>query len=360
MLMKLGKLTRPEPRDWARQNGIPTDYDLPPGGPTDDVELRCLMYTDDLARHCRKIEREANLAIEETGANMLHLVLGFLEFPDQKDSDRLFLAPLVSVPVSLSKRDGAGRQVFSLHYNGDDIEENLSLREKLRQDHSIVLPDFDDEALNIDEYLLAIQSVVSPHANFTVRQRASLCLLSFTNMLLLRDLDPDKWPADMYRHSLLDHDLVRQVLGGADATGSALMATATEHEVEKEPADSIPLVFDADSSQHSAIVDVLHQKRNLVIIGPPGTGKSQTITNLIAASIRSGKTVLFVSEKLAALQVVKGRLERANLGSLVLELHSTKTSKKAVLETIQERLNSKPDGAHSLPGKVEGIRRPPQ
>jgi len=357
MIIKLGKPTRPEPRDWAIQNGIPTDYDVTPGGPTDDVELRCLMYTDDLARHCRKIEREANLAIEETGANMLHLVLGFLEFPDQKDSDRLFLAPLVSVPVQLSKRDGAGRQVFSLHYNGDDIEENLSLREKLRQDHSIVLPDFDDEALNIDEYLSAIQSVVSPHANFTVRQRASLCLLSFTNMLLLRDLDPDKWPADMYRHSLLDHDLVRQVLGGADATGSASTATATEHEVEKEPADSIPLVFDADSSQHSAIVDVLHQKRNLVIIGPPGTGKSQTITNLIAASIRSGKTVLFVSEKLAALQVVKGRLERANLGSLVLELHSTKTSKKAVLETIQERLNSKPDGAHSLPGKVEELGR---
>jgi len=131
MLMKLGKLTRPEPRDWARQNGIPTDYDLPRGGSTDDAELRCLMYTDDLARHCRKIEREANLAIEETGANMLHLVLGFLEFSDQKDSDRLFLAPLVSVPVSLSKRDGAGRQVFSLHYNGDDIEENVRAGAKI-------------------------------------------------------------------------------------------------------------------------------------------------------------------------------------------------------------------------------------
>jgi len=78
MIIKLGKATRPEPRDWAFQNGIPTNYEVTPGGPTDDVELRCLMYTDDLARHCRKIEREANLAIEETGANMLHLVLGFL------------------------------------------------------------------------------------------------------------------------------------------------------------------------------------------------------------------------------------------------------------------------------------------
>jgi len=355
MQIKLGKLIRPEPRDWARQNGIPTDYDLPRGGSTEEAELRCLMYSDDLARHCRKIEREANLAIEETGANMLHLVLGFLEFPDQRDSERLFLAPLISVPISLSKKDSAGRQVFSIHYNGDDIEENLSLREKLNQDHSIILPDFDNETLNIDEYFLAIQSVVSSNAGFVVRQRTSLCLLSFTNMLLLRDLDPDKWPDDMYGHSLLDHNIVRQVLGGTDATSST--SIATEHEVEKEPADSIPLVFDADSSQHSAIVDVLHQKRNLVIIGPPGTGKSQTITNIIAASLRSGKTVLFVSEKLAALQVVKGRLERANLGSLVLELHSTKTSKKAVLENIQDRLNSRPNGAHSLPGKVEELGR---
>jgi hypothetical protein len=86
-------------------------------------------------------------------------------------------------------------------------------------------------------------------------------------------------------------------------------------------------VFDAHSSQHSALVDVLAQQKNVVIEGPPGTGKSQTITNLIAASIVDGKKVLFVAEKLAALDVVKARLTRAGLDPFLLELHSNKTNK---------------------------------
>jgi hypothetical protein len=86
-----GRLTRPDPREWALRNRISTTYDLPDlaaGG--DQSNVRALLYPDDLAKHCRKIEREANLAIEETGANMLFLVVGLLEFPDQRGSDRLF------------------------------------------------------------------------------------------------------------------------------------------------------------------------------------------------------------------------------------------------------------------------------
>ncbi|TRZ49147.1 hypothetical protein D4S03_08730, partial [bacterium] len=91
------------------------------------------------------------------------------------------------------------------------------------------------------------------------------------------------------------------------------------------------------SSQHSALIDVLAGK-NMVINGPPGTGKSQTITNIIAAAISDGKKILFVSEKLAALEVVRHRLDQANLGHFCLELHSHKTRKKKLLEDIDERL----------------------
>ena len=100
-----------------------------------------------------------------------------------------------------------------------------------------------------------------------------------------------------------------------------------------------PLIDDADSSQHSALIDAINGK-NLVIEGPPGTGKSQTITNLIAAAISQGKKVLFVAEKLAALEVVKRRLDAAGLGEFCLELHSHKSQKRKVITEIESRLSS--------------------
>lgn len=121
---------------------------------------------------------------------------------------------------------------------------------------------------------------------------------------------------------------MREVFEGRADEGGAGLGIAEEHLVEEGPGANIPLVYDADSSQHSALVDVLSLKKNLVIEGPPGTGKSQTITNLIAACLAEGKKVLFVAEKLAALEVVKNRLSLAGLDPFVLELHSNKTNKK--------------------------------
>ena len=97
-------------------------------------------------------------------------------------------------------------------------------------------------------------------------------------------------------------------------------------------------VVDADSSQVLALLDV-NQGRNLVVQGPPGTGKSQTITNMIAEALGAGRTVLFVSEKMAALEVVKRRLDAIGLGDACLELHSNKTAKKAVLDELARTLD---------------------
>lgn len=336
--MHQGRWSRPEPREWANRKGIPTTYDLAESNGSDgEPYLRAVMYRDDLAKHCRKIERESVLAIEETGANMLYLVLGFLDFPDQKDSDRIFSAPLLCIPVVLSKKESGGNQQFFVRYTGDDISENLSLREKLRQDHGLVLPELDEEEINVEAYFSSTNKVIKSRIGFALRRRVSLCLLSFTNMLLVRDLDPGNWPQKKDSNGLLDHPIVKMVFAGGGAQGNVLSA-AEEYPVEQEPALSIPLIFDADSSQHSALVDVLAKKRNVVIEGPPGTGKSQTITNLIAASLAKGQRVLFVSEKLAALQVVLNRLSIAGLDPFVLELHSTKTSKKQVLEQLAKRL----------------------
>lgn len=351
-----GRLFRPEPLAWASQQGIPTSYDLDDRG-GDTPGVRALLYLDDLALHCRKIEREAVLAIEETGANMLFLVLGFLDYPDQRDSDRIFSAPLISIPVSLAKRDPGGHQVFSVQYTGDDVSENLSLREKLKTDHALILPELPDEQLDVEGYFSAIRSVIKERPRFTLRRRISLCLLSFTNMLLVRDIDPAKWPKTEEKHALLDHPIVREIFMGTekDTGAEADWEIAKEYDVEDGSGAQIPLVFDADSSQHSALIDILVQRKNVVIEGPPGTGKSQTIANLIAASIAEGKKVLFVAEKLAALEVVKARLTRAGLDPFVLELHSNKTNKKRVLEELCKRDQYRPNPPPDLPRKLQEL-----
>lgn len=343
-----GRVQRPEPRDWAKKQGISTSYEIKPLEAA-EANLRTLLYADDLAKHCRKIEREANLAIEETGSNMLFLVLGFLEFPDQRVSDKSFAAPLISVPVSLQKKEVAGIQQFSVQYTGDDISENLSLREKLKNDYGITLPELSEEQIDVAAYLADIQSVIKDQPGFTLRRRVTLCLLSFSNMLLVRDLDPTKWPDINQLNGLIDHPIIRAVFEGSEEQGGGGLSLAQEHPVEDGPGATIPLVYDADSSQHSALVDVLALNKNLVIQGPPGTGKSQTITNLIAACIAQGKKVLFVAEKLAALEVVKNRLALAGLDPFVLELHSNKANKKKVLEEIAARIDHKPTISSELP-----------
>ena len=121
---------------------------------------------------------------------------------------------------------------------------------------------------------------------------------------------------------------------------------AEDYRIDERSDADVPLVYDADSSQHSAVIDVLSGK-NVVINGPPGTGKSQTITNIIAAAITQGKKVLFVSEKLAALEVVRHRLNKANLGHFCLELHSHKTQKKKFIEEISDRIQQRFPAQHS-------------
>ncbi len=344
-----GRLQMPDPLEWARLKGISTSQDLSPSSSRRfDSNVRALKYPEELAKHCRKIEREATLAIEETGANMLFLALGFLEFPEQTDSDKLFFAPLVCVPVRLVKTNSLGTPQFALEFTGDDIAENLSLREKLKRDFGISIPELIEEQFGLSQYFDEIKNAVRGQPRFSLKSRISLCMLSFSNMLLVRDLDPSKWPSIGNGNALLDHPIVRQIFEGAVDDGGATLGSSPEHDVENQFGRTIPLVFDADSSQHSALMDVIKEKKNLVVEGPPGTGKSQTITNLIAASLAEGKKVLFVAEKLAALEVVKSRLTLAGLDPFVLELHSNKANKKDILEALHARTLYKPNRKNGI------------
>lgn len=343
-----GRQAKPDAKDYAKKCGINPSFELTAGSEqtTGGITLQTLFYAEDLERYCRKLQREMKSALEETGAHVLFLVLGFLEFPEPSPSDKTMTAPLIAVPVTIEKGDLNNETRcyrYHLAYTGDEVAENLSLKEKLRQDHGFDLPDFDDDVTEPEEYFRKIQQAIHGKDGWKVRRLMTLTLLSFTKMLLVRDIDPSKWPVDDTGQSeLTEHPIVRMVFEGVrHRDGSdAELGRDDVYDVDEHPRANLPLIYDADSSQHSALIDAL-SGRNMVIEGPPGTGKSQTITNLIAAAIAEGKTVLFLSEKMAALEVVKKRLSLAGLGDFCLELHSNKTQKKQVLEAIESRKNKR-------------------
>lgn len=351
-----GRLARPEPKEYAVRVGIDPSYDLnrPSGrdlaASTSGSQARTLFYAEDLGKHCRKLEREAKLAIEETGANMLYLVLGFLEFPEAPDSEKLLRAPLLCVPVLLTRTDEERYSSFHISHTGEELADNLSLREKVKRDFGLNLPEYEDES-SVEAYFDAVSDAIATQPNWRVRRMMTLALLSFANMLLVRDLDPNNWPDIGNTSALLSHPLVRQVFEGRPSSAEGT-EYADEYAIDEHPKRDIPLIYDADSSQHSALIDVL-EGQNRVIEGPPGTGKSQTITNLIAAALHSGKKVLFVAEKLAALEVVRSRLTLAGLDPFVLELHSNKANKKRVLADLAARISLRTSARDGLSERLE-------
>lgn len=308
---------------------------------TDD-QIQTLYYPAELEAVLRSIHSKAQVAIEETGAGILYLSLGFLEWYESDTSDKARFAPLFTIPVTLDKGKldpQAGLYRYHLRYTGEDIIPNLSLHEKLQNDFGIALPSLDDE-MQPETYFKQIQAIIEKNKpRWTVRRYGALSLLNFSKMLMYLDLDPERWPQGS--KNLLDHAIIKRLFTSHANNQANTDSLSTEYPIDKLDSihDKFPLIYDADSSQHSVLIDAVNGE-NLVIEGPPGTGKSQTITNLIAAAMLNGKKVLFVAEKLAALEVVKHRLDKAGLGDFCLELHSHKSHKRKVLEDIQKRLNN--------------------
>ncbi len=354
--MKNGRHVRPDIKSHAASLGIDASLELPPPGMASSTIPRALYYPDDLERHLRKLSREAKSAIEETGANVLFLVVGLLEYPDRENSERILNAPLVAIPVHLDRSvlDGqTGHYRYVLGYTGEDIEDNLSLREKLRADWSLELPEI-GELDAIEPYLKSVSRVIRDKPGWAVKRQMMLALLSFSKMLLVKDLDESKWPLNENGDStLLEHPLLTSIVSGTIGEHD-YVERVDEYDIDEHPNADVPFIYDCDSSQHSALIDAI-SGRNMVIHGPPGTGKSQTITNLIAASIADGKRVLFVAEKLAALQVVRERLEQAGLGDFCLELHSNKSNKKRVLEDVERRLGQRYSEPPGLPEQIRAL-----
>jgi very-short-patch-repair endonuclease len=283
-------------------------------------------YTEEvLETRLRATSADARLMLQEQGVNTLFLVLGMLQWKESDDAAEFRYAPLVLVPVVLDRKSARSR--WQLSAQEEEAGLNLSLVEKLKE-FAIRLPA--DPPLHTVEDLAAltaaVEEAVSGKKGWAVaRDRIALGFFSFGKFLMYKDLEAEAWP-DGFKPG--DHPILTSILrDGFRDQGSVLPPDADMDALR--PPGKIMEVIDADGSQAEALAEVA-AGRSIVIQGPPGTGKSQTISNLIAEAVSEGKRILFVAEKLAALEVVKRRLEAVGLGDLCLELHSNKASKKEV------------------------------
>lgn len=295
-----------------------------------DTRLQTRLTAEGLQKRLLEMSYDARTLEEEQGVNILFLALGTLKWIDPNNAKNERYAPLVLVPVTLER--GTASERFRLKWRGDDLATNLSLELLLERVHGIRLPapDLGDDA-DIAGYAADVKASVSAKPGWEVfPDDIVLGFFSFAKFLMYRDLDPANWPSNS---RLADKPLIRGLLSDGFQAGTELLPEEGPLDPHVSPAEMLHIV-DCDSSQMAAIHEV-RRGRDLVIQGPPGTGKSQTIANVIASAVADGKTVLFVAEKMAALEVVKRRLDTAGVGDCCLELHSNKANKRAILEELR-------------------------
>lgn len=281
----------------------------------------------ELQKTLKHLRYRANTSIEEQGINILYLAFGLLEWKEREDSTQIFYAPLILVPVKLTVESLTSPYKLSLYE--DEIVVNPTLVYKLDNDFGIVLPDFDATHDELENYFCNIENLVKTQG-WSVERCINLTTLSFLKINMYRDLErnEDKLNANAIISAIVGEQPPLQIL---DELNNC------DHDKNERPIDTFQVV-DADSSQQDAIL--LSKKGiSFVLQGPPGTGKSQTITNIIAEAIADGKKVLFVSEKVAALQVVYNRLAKVGLADFCFSLHSHKANKKEILHELANTIS---------------------
>ncbi len=276
-----------------------------------------------------KLFRKERSAQEETGTATLYIAVGFLKWCESDGADDKY-APLFLYPATLSRK-GAANTSYTLEVNSEEARVNSTLLEYLYQSFNLDMRGLADVELNGSDDVLSVLSRIRRETvdfkKWEVMNNVYLASLSFSNYLLWSDV---RYKSDRFR----EHPVIRSLINNRlELDGDAFnLSDKSSDEAYSGNADAMYLPISADSSQYSAIYDSL--SKSFVLHGPPGTGKSQTITNIIANNIVRGRRVLFVAEKMAALSVVHKRLQAIGLGDFCLELHSTKTNKNQILNQI--------------------------
>lgn len=326
--------------DLTSLQGLRDDAEVAPETLTGDLRDEHRVYgavsADSYRSTMRTLQRAARTMEQETGSNYLYLTLGALIHPRPNGGEAR--APLFVIPVRIE--GGSGKAPYRLLVDGQELAApNYCLIEWLRVKHEAAIPQLsepilDDSGIDITRTLAAIkQGLVEHQLNYRVDEFASLRLLQFSTFQMWRDLT-DHWQ-EFITNPVVEHLVERP--------GQAFEDPADDGKTIAVDETDLHLPIPADGSQMGAIT-MAEAGRSFVLEGPPGTGKSQTITNLIARLINKGQAVLFVAEKQAALDVVKRRIESLGLTPFVLDLHGRRQTMRSIREQLRRSLDHQVNG----------------
>ncbi|WP_237305454.1 DUF4011 domain-containing protein [Streptomyces sp. SAT1] len=288
-----------------------------------------------LLRALNSLRGKSTQLFNDYGLWTLNLGVGMLRWREdaaESSSD----APLILLPVVMERMKN-GR----IRLRANEEEEprfNPALKVKLEQFHIDWTHVAEQDPTDLRAVLSAAAHAVEGKSGWQVSDRVVVALFASHKESMYQDLLENEG-------RVLASDLVRAMALGPDAGLASDRFDFEEIELDRidelSPPEDRPLVLDADASQRQAIAAAV-AGQSFVLDGPPGTGKSQTITNMIAGLMHAGRSVLFVSEKAAALDVVLDRLRSVGLDSYALALHSHSTSRKAVAQELGRALAEEP------------------
>ena len=267
---------------------------------------------------------------QELGISTCFVSLGMLEYVGKDDSNDRLKAPIFLYPISLSRSPiSKDKHKFELIPGSEDVQVNPALIEKLSVEFNISLPKFDKEK-TIQEYIDSVKKAVSGMKEWDVVQEVYIDVFSYQKYVMFNDL--------IKHHEFLENsDLIKALVGDASMLEDEMADVVNRNYDDSEGVEVLP----ADSSQKFAI-ELAKSGTTFVLEGPPGTGKSQTISNMIASLLEQKKKVLFVSQKMAALDVVYKRLDKIGLGRYCLNLHNYKGNKKEIVRQLASELETAP------------------
>ncbi|MBR3837661.1 MAG: DUF4011 domain-containing protein [Clostridia bacterium] len=323
----------PRPADWTSEQefGFETMHVL--GSETGIVSseyanhrLRTALTENELQKTVKDLYRKAKTAMEENGANTLFLALGVLRWYESPRSKKPRYAPVILLPVELVRK--SANKGYTLRLRDDEPQINITILEKIKQDFGIEVKGLDplpadESGIDMRMVFTVLRKAVMSQDRWDVLESAYLGIFSFSQFVMWSDL----------RHrseDIMKNKIVKSLIDGKLSWDAKAMEVG-----ERVSEDSALLPLPADASQLFAIQAACNGE-SFVLHGPPGTGKSQTITSLIANALAKGSSVLFVAEKKAALEVVKNRLDSIGLSPFCLELHSNKSKKSYVLDQLRQ------------------------
>ncbi len=308
--------------EFPSQPSKPTGGHLVCGGNIDRRELENIL---------KKFNRRALSDYRERGVRILYAAFGMLTWREIATNEEIS-SPLIMVPVELTRKSVLEPFTLSVPIVEEIAIPNPALQVKLHNDFKIDLPSFPEngEAQSLTDYFESVRRLFE-RFGWRVEPTVEIGLFSFHKLVIYRDLEANA-------NAIVTNPIIRAITG-SKGVKLVMDSLPEEKDVDAiETPDRIFRVLDADSSQRISI-DYALQGQSFVMQGPPGTGKSQTIANIISECIARGKSVLFVSDKMAALEVVYKRLKEVGLAPFCLELHSSKANKQEVVAELMRCLN---------------------